>query len=108
VATTSTPLQALSVFFLSSSPPTPYLPTVVHACVPCYIRKETHAESTNLLHFTSLEVDDINQHSITFVQTTLKGATSYNKTRYSKVGNLYRKYTNEGTEKNSNSDYSSK
>ena len=75
-----------------------YLLIVLYDCVPCYIRNETHAESTNLLHFTSLEVDDINQHSVTIVQTTLNVATSYNETRYSKAGNLYRKYTNEGTE----------
>jgi len=58
-------------------------------------------KALTLLHFTSLEADDIHQHSVilVIVQTTLNLATCYNKIRCSKVAGLYRKYANEVTEK---------
>jgi len=60
------------------------------------------------LHFTSLEAEDIHQHSITTVQTTPNVTTCYNKIRCIKVAGLYRKYANEVTEKNPFSCYSKK
>jgi len=45
------------------------------------------------------KVDEIYQHSITTVQTTLNVATRYNKIRYSKAAGLYRKYANKVTVK---------
>jgi len=65
-------------------------------------------KALTLLHFTSLEADDIHQHSVTIVQTTLNLATCYNKIRCSKVAGLYRKYANEVTEKNPFSCYCKK
>jgi len=72
------PSVATSTPLLPFSPLTPNLLIVLQSSVPYYIRNETHTKSSKLLHFTSLEADDIHQHSVTIVQTTLN-VTSYTK-----------------------------
>ena len=86
------PLQALLIFILSL--------LYFHLSL-LYFRMKSERKpmlkARTSLHFTSLEEDNISQHPVTFVQTTLNERNCYNHSRQSKTGGLYPKHANEVT-----------